>query len=285
MTQAEVIARRNGAHATPAPEMTARERNQARANGTLVDPPKPGPVAPVPDVQCVHRSWSPVGKIRCNCSNQPEVWGCDCRFVPSGYATSRLPQQPGDGPILLTDGSNVTPADTRYPSFLPMPLNEGEKPRPCDVVVCSSCPYRVDPPPHIARLKRLGITGDFDPETGHCKILHVMPAASVKPDRIAVQGGGTECVVTATREKPLRELVNATSCDLLIVYGQAASVGAVKEASLEGAGLKVWMVAQDARQKQEAIPNVWYDLPLDLSDDLAARTKAAYETAVARILE
>jgi hypothetical protein len=160
-----------------------------------------------------------------------------------------------------------------------------DTPRDYEVVYCHGCPHQKDPPPHIARLKALGIVGDFDPDTGHCKVLHVMPAASVKPDRIAVQGGGTECVVTVAREKTLNEMVQATSCHLLIVYGSAASVGVVKSVALESLGLKVWMVAQDGRQKQEAIPNVWYDLPLDLADDLAARTKAAYETAVARILE
>lgn len=282
MTQAEVTARLNG---TPLPAMTARERNQARANGTLVDPPKQTPLPTPQDVQCVYRSWSSAGKIRCNCSSQPEVWGCVNRFVTSGYCTPRLPQQPGEGPIVYPDGSKVVPADTRYPSFLPMPLNEGEKPRPCDVVVCNSCPYRVDPPPHIARLKALGIVGDHDPETGRCDVLHVMPATNPKPDRVAVPGDRRQCVVTAGRDKLLADLVDATDCGLLIVYANAAAMQAVSFLVGTLPALKVWMVAQDARQKQEVIPNVWYDLPVDLADDLAQRTKAAYETAIARILE
>ena len=279
MTQAELIARRNGE--TPP---TARERNQARAYGTLVDPPKIH-ATPLPDVQCVHRSWAPVGQIRCNCSNQPTVWGCDSESVPSGYATARLPEKPGEGPIVLPNGDKIVPTDSRYPSFLPMPLQHGETPRSCDVVVCSSCPWHVDPPPHIARLKRLGIVGDHDPETGECDILHVMPQASQQPERVAVPGDRRECVVTMARDKTLGDLVDATDCGLLIVYGQAATSQAVKECLTTRPAIKIWLVAQDARQKREAIPNVWYDLPQDLADDLAARTKAAYETAVARILE
>jgi hypothetical protein len=265
-------------------QMTARERNQARANGTLIDQPRPGQTPPVPDVQCVHRSWEPVGKIRCNCSNQPEVYGCDCQVVVSGYATPRMPQQPGEGPVVFADGSKDVPRDDRYPSFLAMPLREGEKPRPCDVVVCSSCPYRVDPPPHIARLKALGIVGDHDPETGHCDVLHVLPQTSQKPDRVAVPGGRRECVVTVSRGTTLPALAEATACGLLIVYGTAVSIQMVKPLVEVDPVLKVWMVAQDTRQKQEVIPGVWYDLPLDLADDLAQRTRAAYETAVARIL-
>jgi hypothetical protein len=282
MTQAEVTAKLNG---TPPLAMTARERNQARANGTLIDPHRPGQAPPVPDVQCLHRSWSPVGKIRCNCSNQPEVYGCAYEAIRSGYATPRMPQQPGDGPIVLFDGTKLTPKDDRYPNFLAMPLREGERPRPCDVVVCSSCPWQTDPPQHIARLKALGVVGDHDPETGHCDVLHVMPMTSPKPDRIAVPGGRRECVVTVGRDKPLQDLVDVTGCGLLIVYATAASLQVVKPLASANPALKLWLVAQDGRQKQEVIQNVWYDLPLDLADDLAARTKAAYETAVARILE
>ncbi len=265
--------------------MSARERNQARANGTYIDPPKPQEVPPVPDVQCVHRSWSAVGKIRCNCANQPEVYGCDNKFVPSSYATPRLPRQPGDGPIVLADGSKVAPADDRYPSFLPMPLKEGEKPRPCDVVVCSSCPYRVDPPPHIARLKVLGIIGNHDPDTGHCDMLHVLPNVMPKPESVPAPEGLRQCTVTAVRNADLDGMLDATGCGLLIIYGQASNIQGIKPCLTARPALKVWLVAQDARQKREATPNVWYDLPDDLAAELKRHQDAAFATALARILE
>ena len=264
--------------------LSARERQQARKNGTLIDPPKPGREPTVPDVQCVHRSWAPVGKIRCNCANQPEAFTCDEPAVLSGYATPRLPKQPGDGSILLHDGSKVTPKDDRYPSFLPMPLKEGEKPRPCDVVVCSTCPHRVDPPAHIARLKELGIVGDHDPDTGHCDVLHVLPNASPKPDRIVVPGRCRACTVTVNRTMALDDLVDATSCGLMILYAQAVSLQLVKTCLATHPELKVWLVLQDTRSKHEDVSGLWYDLPPDLADDIAKRTKSAYEDAIQRIL-
>jgi hypothetical protein len=265
--------------------MTARQRNQARANGTLVDPPKPGPLALPVLPECDYRGWAPIGKLHCNCSHQPEVSACTCPEIPSGMCSTTRTSAREFGRLTYPDGKQ---GDERLNTFR---YRDGKPdvPRDYEVVYCDGCPHQKDPPPYIARLKRLGITGDHDPHDGHCDVLHVMPSASPKPDRIDVAGrfAGTcrECVVTAGREKPLSELVDATGCGLLIVYGQAASVATVKECLTVRPALKVWLVAQDARQKREAIPNVWYDLPQDLADDLAQRTKAAYQTAIARILE
>ena len=264
------------------PFLTARERQQARANGTLVDPAKPR-ATPLPVLpECDFRSWQPIGKMHCNCSHQPEVSACSCQKIPSGLCSASRGSAREFGKLTYPDGrkGEETLNTFRYRE------GKNDTPRDYEVVYCDSCPHQQDPPPHIARIKRLGVIGDHEPATGHCHVLHVMPASGAKPDQIAIPIDSLrQCVVTVGRDKPLPELIEATACWLLIVYGSAASPGAVKEAALANPDVKVWMVAQDARMKREAVPNVWYDLPDDLADDLAQRTKAAYETAVARILE
>lgn len=263
--------------------LTARERQQARANGTLIEPAKPSRATPLPVLpECDHRSWQPIGKMHCNCSHQPEVSACDCPEIPSGLCSATRGSAREFGKLTYPDGrkGEETLNTFRYRD------GKADTPRDYEVVYCDSCPHQKDPPPHIARLKRLGVIGDHDPNTGHVHVLHVMPASGVKPDQIEIPDDSLrQAVVTGGREKPLPELIQATGCRLLIIYGAAASPGAVKEASLEGSGLKVWMVHQDARMKREAVSGVWYDLPQDLADDLAQQTKAAYATAVARILE
>lgn len=248
-------------------------------------------IAVAEEFLCIHRSWSPVGKIKCGCSTSPDVFTCADPWVLAGYCVPKDPAPgmfPPDGPIVLEDGTNLRPADERRAVYNTWPLRDGETPKIWDVPVCSTCPKRLEPPPHIGRLQRLGIVGNYNRETGHCDVLHVMPALGVKPNRIVINGCKLECVVTVSRDKPLSDLVDATNCSLLIVYGQAANIHAVKECLarqlLVQSLLKVWMVAQDSRQKPEPIPNVWYDLPADLADDLDQRTKAAYETAFARII-
>ena len=273
---------------TPQPDnskpkfLTARERQQARANGTLVEPAKENRATPLPPLpQCEFRGWEAIGKMHCNCSHQPEVWECFCPLIPSGLCSPTRGSAREFGKLIYPDG---TKGDETLNTFR---FREGrsDSPRDYEVVYCDSCPHQTDPPPQIARLKRLGIVGNHDPATGTCDVLHVMPPPAAKPERIEVAGMGRQCVVIAARDKPLSELVEATSCRLLIVYGAAASPGAVKEVATANEHLKVWMVAQDARLKRQEIANVWYDLPADLADDLAQRTKAAYAVAVARILE
>jgi len=264
--------------------LTARERNQARANGTLIDQPSLPKSTPEPDVQCTHRSWGAVGKIRCNCSNQPEVY--ECSTIASGYCTPRLPNQPGDGQIILADGRKLSPADSRFPTFLPMPLLAGEEPRSCDVVVCRTCPKRVEPPAHIAQLKRLGVRGTFDPDTGHCDVLHVLPIQTVRPDQVPIPNGQMECTVMAGRAPDLLLLVDATTCKLLVLYGSTANTKAIADVMGHYAtALKIWVIGSEAGRKRDEIANVWYDLPDDLAAELLQHERAALRTAVSRILE
>jgi hypothetical protein len=255
MTQKEAIARREGREAQAA--------------------------AIEPDVQCSLRSWSPVGKIRCNCANQPEAWACDSSSVPSGYCTPRLIGMPGDGPLMLPDGSRVAPADKRYPSFLVMPLRAGETPRPCDVVVCSTCPNRIEPPPHIAALKRLGIVGDHDPDTGRCDVLYVV--ASGKPDDLPMPTDKRVCRAKLARNTSLADMVAATGCGLLVVAGTVNGSGTIKQLMKDNQTLKVWLAWHDTQASDNL--NLFYGLPQDLADEIAAKTKAAYGQTIARLLE
>lgn len=261
--------------------MTIRERLAKQGKEPKQAKPVPAPV--IPDVQCVHRSWNPVGKIRCNCSHQPVVYGCDCTFVASGYATPQLPQKPGDGPILLADGTKLLPVDDRYPSFLPMPLREGESPRPCDVVICSTCPYRVDPPPHIATLRRLGIVGNYEPDTGHCDILHIAIGnqkwvqhasdwAAASPESMR------SCTINVNRIDDLGPAIEFTGCKLLIGHAASFNPSVVEEAARKFPNVRFWVVYHGSQNSMvtnalwmqnqlkfleltDSLPNFWYGTP------------------------
>lgn len=200
----------------------------------------------VPEVQCIHRDTEAAGKLKCSCSQQPVVYACSNPFVFSGYCTPSLPTQPGDGPIVRADGSKVTPADSRFPSFLPMPLRDGETPRPCDVVVCASCPHMVEPPPHIKRLRQLGIKGDYD-EAGHCDILHVVTEpehwgqhardwGTCEPD------GLRSSYISHKAPVDLLASADATQCRLVTLHANHTDPAAVTALAKEFPSLKIWAV-------------------------------------------
>jgi hypothetical protein len=275
MTQAELIARRQGADS-----QAERKAAEAARRGNTQSP----------SVECVHRSFAPVGKIRCNCSNQPEVFGCDDPWVTSGFCTPDLPVKPGDGPILLADGSRLTPADDRMQSFIPWPIRDGDHPKPWDVIICSTCPNRVDPPPHIANLRRLGIGGNYDPTTGYCDVLHTVPNqehwTQHAMDYVASSPDSLRSCLCSAARKDVLALVEATQCKLLVSHTgdiEAKSLIAFAEANPH---IKVWSVLHGSQnsmchnikyaQHQAEIlkasarlENLWYGTP-ELTADFTA---------------
>ena len=263
-------------------KMTAKERNQARANGTLIEPARQHET-PTPQRYCVNCSIVPVGKIRCNCSNQPEVFTCSDPEVVSGFCLKRLPGQPGDGPIVQPDGSKIESSDPRHANFTPWPLKSGETPRPWEAIICESCPHQNDPPAALLPLYEHGIDGDYNPATGHCDVLHVY--GQPKPELMQLPDGLRQCFTGTPKNGNLSPLIDACHCSLLIVYGSASGQQHAKAAVQAHPNVKVWMVNQDQRQKRESVPGVWYDLPDDLQGELDEKRRSCYAAAIARILE
>jgi len=236
----------------------------------------------VPEVQCIHRDTEAAGKLKCSCSQQPVVYACSNPFVFSGYCTTSLPTQPGDGPIVRADGSRVTPADSRFPSFLPMPLRDGETPRPCDVVVCASCPHMVEPPPHIKRLRQLGIKGDYD-ESGHCDLVNVSTSEQQWVQHAidwhnSTPPGMRHCYASHKNLPEIAAILDATKCRLLACHTTIAEPNAVEAAAADYPDVKFWVVYHGSQasmgtnarwmKNQRAflelttrLPNVWYGTP------------------------
>lgn len=244
---------------------------------------KAGLNTPVDDVkQCDHRSWRPIGHLHCNCSSRPEVYACVNPWVTSGYCLPVLPAKPGDGPIVNPNGTSIVPGDDRRRNFIPWPIRADETPQLDQLIICATCPHRQDPPPHIARLKALGIIGNHDAATGQSDVLHVLPPArpSARP---MIPVSLRSCVVTLTSPKTLADLVEATRCKLLIIYDQPTR--SLKDLCQAYPSLKIWLVGHDTPRPTSATPNVWHDLPDDVAADLARQTAAAYAEALTRILQ
>jgi len=86
--------------------MTIRDR-LSKKNPSPVEQRERREVVTQPVLHCLHRAWTPDGKIKCSCSNQPEVFACDNPWMSSGFCTPTMPVQAGDGPIALPDGSKL----------------------------------------------------------------------------------------------------------------------------------------------------------------------------------
>jgi hypothetical protein len=265
--------------------MTARERAQARANGTLPTA-KPSKSPAVPDVQCVSRGVAPAGKLHCSCSNSPQVYTCGNSWVKSGYCT---PQDtsggkfPPDGKILLKDGGTIGPSDPRRKDFVAWPLRQGESPGVADVVVCATCPKRIEPPPHILRLRELGIQGRNDPDAGHCDILHLSTdenqwIAHTTDWQASTPPGMTGMFACHKSIKDLAPFVEATAPRLVIIHTTVCEPGVVAKAVQQFPSVKFWQVyhgsqlsmavhanwmrnQKDFLALSEQQPNVWYGTP------------------------
>lgn len=232
--------------------------------------------AHVASALCVHRSARPVGKIKCSCSNAPAVYTCAHPWVISGYCCPTLPQQPADGPIVLTDGTRIVPADTRRAVFIPMPLRSDETPRPWDAVTCESCPHRTEPPQHVAAILALGISGDFDQETGHADVLHVVPRGGCE----LVETPGLRSVqVDATPD--LGQHLQITGCRLLIVYGSAGSDKILQTILSGRPATKVWWIDPTSKTR---IPGAFYGLHPDLATMIQDARRSAFGAAFQRII-
>ena len=244
------------------------------------------PIAQAAGPLCLHRSARPIGKLKCSCANASAVYACREPWVTSGYCLPILPQQPGDGPILTAVGDKIVPADSRRPTFLPMPMLPGETPRPWDLVTCESCPQRQEPPPQIATLMRLGIEGDYDPETGHADVLHVLPASKLS-DRIEVPDGLRLRSVTVEATANLDNAaphVQATGCRLLIVYPGALGIRPIRATTEACPDVRIWWIDPDPKHIDETLTKVSYGLPADLAQQVSEATRRSYREAVGRVL-
>lgn len=239
----------------------------------------------VPDVLCVYRSRSPVGKIKCGCSNSPSVFTCAEPWVQSGYCVPRDPTPgafPPDGPIILTEGGSVLPSDNRVKAFATWPLRAGEVPTPWQVPVCATCPKRIEPPPHICRLQQLGIQGNYEPDTGHCGILHTVPPAEHwvqhAADYVASSPDGMRSCFSSATKGILSDMVTATACRLIVSHTGERDSKTLIEAAEAHPEVKFWCVlhgSQNSMSHQERfakhqaeilvaskrLPNLWYGTP------------------------
>jgi hypothetical protein len=223
---------------------TARERRAQAQN----QPPKPPLNRPAAvEAQCIHRSLESVGKLKCTCANKPEVFQCALSWVSSGYCIPILPAQPGEGAIVKHDGTRIVPSDNRLSSYIPWPLRDGETPTAGQVVICETCPKREEPAPHIKTLRELGITGQYDPATGHCDVLHVAPQAQQwrqhMLDYLAVTPPELRtCFANTPAPCHLPTFVEATNCRLLVIHTALADAAAIASLTAFRPELRVCLV-------------------------------------------
>lgn len=254
-------------------------RNRPNQNMTAVAPP--------PVLQCLHRSWTPVGKLRCNCANQPAVYSCAEPWVASGYCIPVLPDKPGDGPLVKPDGTHESPRDERMKNFVPWVLKNGEAPAEWQILSCSRCPKRVDPPPHVATLKKLGINGNYDPATGQCDVLHLVPPAEHwvqhAVDYVNASPQNLRSCWAANIRAELDELASSVKCRLVVSHTGERDATKVIESAARNPGITFWSVLHgsqnsmcannrfakyqaDVLMATKTIPNLWYGTPEPTAD-------------------
>ena len=269
--------------------MTIRERlgkkNPSLETEQALRKDVPAVVQPV--LHCVHRAWTPSGKIKCSCSNQPEVFVCENPWVSSGYCTPTMPVQAGDGPIVMADGSRIDPADNRFRTFMPWPLREGEHPHMAAVVVCSTCPRRADPPPHILKLKQIGAQGNWNAD-GHADIVNVLTTAEqwqqhARDYTDSSPDGFLSCHVATQKQPNLIAIAEATRCRLMNIHTAWADPVKVAEVATAFPSVKFWCVLHGSQNSMcaiprwskqqrellelsERMPNVWYGTPEPAAD-------------------
>jgi hypothetical protein len=262
----------------------AAERAKLRAQGVPIQSQSNSTPTPQVVVDCLNRSVVSVGRLKCTCSNQPECYTCSNPMIPSGYCLAAMPVQPGEGAIVTHDGTSISPKDTRFRQFLPWPLRNGEIPHDAALVVCSTCPHRQEPSGVVARLRKLGIDGDYDPETGHCDVLHYLPNQRDKIALVEVPAGVRACKIIASKSLNMEDALAATECRVLILYWNNGIYQPVKSAGKRFPNVKFWFVTAPAQQRRERIENVSYDLPDDMEAEFQAHRRAAYTAAIAKIL-
>lgn len=234
---------------------------------------------------CLHRTGSPIGKLRCNCANQPAVYRCQHPEITSGYCVTEMMKEPGDGPVIELNGHQVHPQDERRKTFYPWPMKPGETPRPWEIVVCSSCSHIKAPPDSLLKHYELGIDGDFDKTTGACDVLHVVSLIKAGEPLVDVPAGFRSAFVICQKAPEFASLLEATRCRLAVVYGTVVQIPNVKVALKAHPEVRVWMVRQDTRANREKVENVWWDLPDDVERQLEDQKRAAYRSEIGRILE
>ena len=246
-------------------EIAARKKNGEKPPASRR--PAAPKIEPAPH-DCISRSAESVGKLKCSCSNAPEVFGCENPAIPSGFCIPDLPQKPGDGPVVFHQGGQT---DTRY---LPYPLRTGEYPRIHEAICCSTCPHRREPPEDVRQLRRLGFLGQT-PAT----VLHV--ASKLWADRLrawlepqvvpsaAIQRPDAESVATAIR---------LTGANLVAIHRLCLSVNDIQNLAQDHPAVKFVAVFHGAQntllanqkwpqdqlhylQLAHDFPNIWYATP------------------------
>jgi hypothetical protein len=264
---------------------TARERAHERQAGR-VESRSQGHV-PVETYECIHRSVVPVGKLQCSCSNSPEVFACGEPWTVSGYATPfdrSNGKFPPDGQIVMLDGTRASPNDNRRKDYVAWPLRSGEQPNAWEVIVCSTCPKRVQPSEREIAIRRLRVQGDIEMEIGETDVLHLFPSV-VRPEDWFPVAGLRNAWICNCRSLSMASIAPYLECKLIMVYGAAAVLKTAVDAIACRPGLIVWAVQQDERLRKEPIPGVVYGLPDDLAASVKAATRDAHAQAVERILK
>ena len=261
-----------------------QQRDAARHAGTAADR-QPADKT----VHCIQRSERKVGKIKCGCSSSPSVYRCDNAWVASGYCTpadGRTHDEfPPDGPIVLDNGDKITPAETRMKNFISWPLQDGEVPQTWHVVVCQSCPQRVEPPPHVLRMRELGIHGQWDRDTGHAEIVCILEAERDWPlFRDCAPGHSTAYLIY--RRQSLQDVCEITRASL-VVLATAVPAKAVTDLAARNPQLQIWIPDHLPRRSPWAddlqAPNLHAGILPDDARVLEAERSAAYRSAVTHV--
>lgn len=235
---------------------------------------------------CIHRSVRPVGKLKCSCSNAPEVYRCNEPWVESGFCLPVFSDIYSEG-LIVSGGEQISPSDDRMKKFVPWVLKEGETPQSWQVIACSRCAKKKEPTEAVSKLMRFGVQGAYDGQTGCADVLSLysskkMPHRRVLiPERlrhVQVDMGGTQAV-------DLNECLRITACMLVIVYESACSRKLIEQVASENAGVMLWWIGLDASQPPVELPNVVCGLPQDLSGRVDEFVAGVYEEAATRVFE
>ncbi len=266
--------------------MTERE-HQAKLRGEAVTPAKAGAKAPpLPPVHCIYRSLVPLGKLHCTCSVSPQVFQCSRPEVVSGYCVPADPspgQMPPDGEIILADGGKVIPDDERTRKFHVWWTRDGELVARWHVIRCDKCRFQQNPPPHILKLKQLGIQGNYVPETGHCDILNIATDAQQWVQHAVdwhatAPAGIRDCYANLKQVRDLSEFIQATGCRLIACHTTIAEPKTVESAAVAYPDVRFWVVYHGSQntmginanwmrsqrlflELSARLPNVWFGTP------------------------
>jgi glycosyltransferase involved in cell wall biosynthesis len=135
----------------------------------------------------------------------------------------------------------------------------------------------------LANLRRLGIHGDFDPETGHCDYVNVATSEQQWVQHAvdwhnSVPDGMRHCYANHKKMPNIPAILDATKCRLLACHTTISEPGDVEAAAVAYPSVKFWIIYHGSQASRgvnqgwmknqrlfldlsRRLPNVWYGTP------------------------